>query len=190
MNSPESLVLSVPLFSQADNASFDDDREGLASSCAMLAAFYGLVSTNDSYARRRSCFGGARFPDGDVQTLESLGLSAVFHRDWGAGMLIRELQLGRPVAVAWFQGDIPTAPRGGCHWSVVTGAVPLGFVMNDPMGEVDLVRGGYVSRERGFAGVYSSRYWLPRWDVGSRVHAHGSYSGYGWAITAKPRANR
>jgi hypothetical protein len=150
----------------------------------MLAAFHGLISTDDAYEKIRNRYGATTDPAAQVQALNSLGLSAVFHSDWAAGNLIRELQLGRPVAVGWLHRGTPKAPTDFGHWSVVVGVAPLGFLMNDPNGEADLVRGGYVSTGAARSSFYSARNWLPRWDLGCPVQAHGSYSGRGWAITA------
>ena len=190
INTPETYMLRVPLFPPADNASCEGHKECLTSTCAMLAAFHGRTSTVDDYERRRIPFGSATDPLAHVQALRSLDLLAMFHQDWGGARLIREIRQGRPVAVGWRHHGLVTAPMGFAHWSVVTGVVPGGFLMNDPHGEADLVRGGYVSMEVAHSGVYSARNWLPRWDTGGPARASGVYVGRGWVIAAGPRSGR
>jgi hypothetical protein len=60
-----------------------------------------------------------------------------------------------------------TKPSGGGHWSVIRGFTPTHFVHNDPYGEADMTKGGYVSNKtKAGDGIrYSRKNWLRRWEV-------------------------
>jgi hypothetical protein len=184
--SPLSRVIPVPLFSQADNSSGEGWRECMSSSCAMIAAFYKVVSSDDQYNRIRSRFGATTNPLAQVAALKSLGLSATFVQDWDRGRLDGELKAGRPVAVGWLHHGPVTAPVGGGHWSVVAGWSPSAVWMLDPFGEADLRAGGYESTDAAWVGWYSWRNWGPRWDHRARPPAGQPSRPAGWAITVRP----
>jgi hypothetical protein len=177
-------VLSVPLFSQLDNLSGEGYRECFTSSCAMLAAFHGRVSSDDEFNRVRARFGDTTDAMAQVLALKAVGLEAEFHQHWSRADLLRELRAGRPVAVGWLHQGKVTAPCGGGHWSVAAGYSPSGVWMLDPQGEADLVLGGYVSRGRAFRGWYSFRNWIPRWDVDFFGRPSNPSNPCGWVITS------
>jgi hypothetical protein len=180
--SPPSRVLGVSLFSQADNASGRGHRECLTSACAMVAAFHGRCRSDDEFARVRARFGDTIDPDAQLAALRSLGLDARFSVKADRPLVLAELAAGRPVAVGWLHQGRVTAPRGFGHWSVLGGWSPSAVWMLDPNGEADLVRGGYVSRGRGWAGWYSWRNWGPRWDHRPPPLPGQNSRPSGWAI--------
>lgn len=165
--------LAVPYEAQNDNAGGTGYRECFSSSCAMIARFYGKVSSDDAYNAIRAKYGDTTDAQAQVKALTSLGLNARFIQNGTPDLLERELLAGRPVAVGWLHHGPVTAPTGGGHWSVVVGFNPVVFIHNDPNGEANLVTGGYVSNKGGEGVRYSRKNWLPRWmPAGSK----------GWAI--------
>ena len=184
---PPSRVLSVSLFSQADNASGQGWRECLSSSCAMLANFYGACRSDDDYCSIRQRFGDTTDPAAQVAALQSLGLRARFIDTADRDFLLTELAHGRPLAVGWLHHGPVSAPSGGGHWTVVAGWSPSAVWMLDPNGEADLVQGGYISHGRGFAGWYSWQNWGPRWDVRPRPPIGQPSRPAGWAILVSGR---
>jgi hypothetical protein len=176
--SPEpvkSNPLQVKYFYQNDNASGTGYRECYSSSCAMLAAFYGKVSSDDEYNVIRSRFGDSTNTAAQLSALDYLGLKASFHTNGSSDSLRAEIDAQRPVAVGWLHKGSVSYPSGGGHWSVVIGYTNTSFILNDPNGEASLVGGGYSNYTNGAGIQYSYKNWLPRWEV------EGSNTG--WYLT-------
>lgn len=172
------VALNVPYEFQLDNKSGFGYRECFSSSCAMIARYYGKVANDDAYNSIRAKYGDTTDPYAQVKALQSLGLKAQYTQSGDATMLEAELRAGRPVAVGWLHHGPSSAPTGGGHWTVITGFTPDTFLHNDPNGEADLVRGGYISTKGGKSVVYGRKNWMPRW----RVNGSG-----GWAIKVSPQ---
>jgi hypothetical protein len=170
--------LKVPYFSQRDNASGQGHRECFSSSCAMVAAFYGRVRSDDEYNQIRARFGDTTSATAQAQALQSLGLKASFRQNVSLAELQSEIQAGRPLAVGWLHQGAFTKPSGGGHWSVVVGFVNGGTTHHDPFGMCDIVNGGYKSAQGGSYIQYGNQYWLPRWSVKG--------SADGWAMFVRP----
>lgn len=157
--------LSVKYFYQNDNESGTGYRECFSSSCAMLAAFYGKVSSDDEYNVIRGSFGDSTNTAAQLSALDYLGLAASFSTNGSAEALREEIDAGRPVAVGWLHKGPISSPTGGGHWSVVIGYTDTGFIFNDPNGEANLVYGDYSNHTKGAGVQYSYKNWLPRWEV-------------------------
>lgn len=170
------VALNVPYEYQLDNGP-TGYRECFSSSCAMIARYYGKIAGDTEYNKIRAKYGDSTDPQAQIKTLRSLGLNAEYTQAGDAKMLEAELRAGRPVAVGWLHHGPASAPTGGGHWTVVTGFTPDTFLHNDPNGEADIAKGGYVSNLGGKSVVYSRKNWMPRW----RVNGTG-----GWAIKVKP----
>jgi hypothetical protein len=168
--------LVVPYFYQLDNSSGTGYRECFSSSCAMIAAYYGMVESDDEYNSIRKKFGDTTDNTVQLKTLRSLGLTAKFISNGNSAVIENEIRNGRPVAVGWLHHGNVSRPTGGGHWTVVRGFTPTHFIHNDPQGECDMVNGGYVStKPKAGNGIkYSRKNWLRRWE------ADGSSTG--WAI--------
>lgn len=173
------VLLKVPYFAQNDNSSGTGYRECFSSSCAMLAAFYGKVKSDDQYNLIRQNFGDTTDLGAQLGALTKLGLSPTFKSDGGAEDLVRLLDAGQPVAVGWLHKGPVTRPSGGGHWSVVIGYTPTHFIFHDPNGEASLVQGGYVNNTKGSQVAYSRKNWLPRWEVDGK--------NTGWYLSCSPR---
>lgn len=175
---PAPLILKVPYFSQLDNAGGMGWRECFSSSCAMLAAFWGKVRTDDQYIKLRAQYGDTTSSSAQVATLRALGLDAKFITTGTPDLLRAELQAGRPVAVGWLHKGPVSAPSGGGHWSTVIGVEGDRWVQHDTFGEADMVNGDYINHKRGAAIRYSfanfNRRWMP------------DGPGSGWCVLAKP----
>lgn len=162
------ILLKVPYFAQNDNTSGTGYRECFSSSCAMLAAFYGKVKSDDQYNLIRQNFGDTTDLGAQLGALTKLGLTPTFRSDGGSEALVKLLDAGQPVAVGWLHKGQVTNPTGGGHWSVVIGYTPTHFIFHDPNGEASLVSGGYVNNTGGKQVAYSHKNWLPRWEVDGR----------------------
>lgn len=169
-------ILSVPYFYQLDNASGTGYRECFSSTCAMIAAYYGKVKTDDEYNKIRFKYGDTTSKDAQLAALHSLGLKATFITNGNAALLENELRNDKPVAVGWLHQGTVSYPRGGGHWTCCIGFTSDTFVHNDPNGEADIVNGGYVSNvaSHGKEVKYSRKNWLRRWECDG--------NNTGWAI--------
>ena len=164
--------LTVPYFSQRDNASGTGYRECFSSSCAMVAAYYGKVKGDDEYNKLRARYGDTTNPNAQIETLRALGLKARFTTIMTEQMLRDEIKAGRPVPCGWLHYGSSASPSGGGHWSVVIGYNDNGYIFNDPYGEADVANGGYISASGGNGIIYSRDNWVPRW----RVKGSGGWS--------------
>ena len=183
---PPVQVLSVPLFSQADNRGGMGWRECMSSSCAMVAAFHGRIGSDDDYCLVRKRYGDTTSPQAQILALRELGLSARFITTGDRSKLLEELAAGRPVPVGWLHHGPAGAPCGGGHWSVAAGWAPDAVWMLDPNGEANLSTGGYVSSRKGWQGWYSWRNWGPRWDARPPAPQGRTPGPAGWALLIRP----
>jgi len=175
------MLLQVPYFSQNDNASGTGYRECFSSSCAMLAAYWKRLTSDDQYNVARAKYGDSTDHLAQVNTLKSIGLDANFNSNASITDLRMLLSKGLPVAVGWLHHGTPQAPSGGGHWTVAIGYDDTGIFMNDPNGEADLINGVYLGLN-GSKVHYSYHNWLPRWEVEGE--------GSGWMLTCRPKGSR
>lgn len=164
--------LVVPWQSQNDNASGTGYRECFSSSCAMLAMYWGKVSSDDEYIKVRSRYGDTINPQAQLAALRYLGLTANYYTNGSKADLMRLIGDGRPVAVGWLHHGVVARPTGGGHWTVIVGYTAKGTIHNDPNGEANLVAGGYTPNTQGKQMAYSDANWMPRWQ------ADGANSGW------------
>lgn len=174
---PTDPLLRVPYFSQKDNATGTGYRECFSSSCAMVAAYYGRVKSDDEYNLIRARYGDTTSPEAQLRTLRSLGLKADFRTNGTTSRVKDLLNQGIPVPVGWLHKGHVTAPTGGGHWSVLIGYEADRWIVNDPNGEADLINGDYTADTNGQAQRYSHRNFNPRWE------ADGAGTGWYMVIT-------
>ncbi len=111
-------ILTVPYFYQLDNQSNQGNRECFSSSCAMIAAFYKKVKTDDEYNKIRSKFGNTTDSAAQLKALQSLGLKAKFINNGSATIIENEIRNNRPVACGWLHKGPVSKPTGDGHWGV------------------------------------------------------------------------
>ena len=170
----QGVLLAVPYEAQNDNASGTGYRECFSSSAAMVARYYGKITSDDAYNKFRAKYGDTTDAQAQVSALKALGLKARFLTNCTVALLEAELDAGRPVLVGWLHKGPVSAPSGGGHWSVVIGYTPTAFIHNDPNGQANLTAGGYLNSTKGKAVTYNRSTWLKRWLV------EGANSG--WAL--------
>ena len=171
-----SVLLKVPYEIQHDNATGTGYRECFSSSAAMVARFWGKVANDDAYNKIRAKYGDTTDVGAQLEALRSLGLDARFRTDGTPVMLETELRAGHPVMVGWLHKGPISSPSGGGHWSVAIGYDTDSWIHNDPNGEADMVRGGYLTQQGGAGVHYSRRNWNRRWLP----------DGKGWMVLVKP----
>jgi hypothetical protein len=168
----------VPYFHQLDHKSGQGYRLCFTSSAAMVAAFYGLVQTQEEYTQVRAKYGDTIHVKSHLQALRELGLGAEFRDDGDAALIEAEVTSMRPVLVGWLhQGriDRPVCDERGCgHWSVIVGYDKDHWIMHDPMGSIDILGGGHYSKEGGRYAKVPRKAFAERWQVEG--------PGTGWVI--------
>lgn len=179
--SGDSVNLPVPFFSQLDSHTSQGYRMCFSSTCAMALDFLcpGVLQTSqkdDFYLKRVQQYGDTTDPYAQVNALDSFGLSAEFRKDLDIAHIKAQLLRGYPVPIGVLHKGPVSAPTGGGHWILVVGMDDKNFLVNDPFGEMDLVKGGYVQHANGDHLKYSHKNLMPRWTV------EGSCSGWGILI--------
>ena len=152
----------------------------------MVAAYYKKVKTDDEYNQIRAKFGDTTSVQAQLEALRSLGLNAEYRQDGDAELVELELENGRPVMVGYYHhGDISLGHSISCggmgcgHWAVISGyygknSADPGWVLQDPRGEPNLIKGGHKNPHKGRDVKVLQREFKPRWEVeGSRT---------GWVI--------
>lgn len=175
------LIEKVPYFSQRDSTVAGQAmRMCFSSSCAMLAAHLRPnelrgATADDVYLKRVLQYGDTTDAAAQIKALEFYGIKARFVQNIGWEELERQLDNGVPVPCGFLHHGPSNAPAGDGHWLTVIGYTSAAVIVHDPFGEMDVVRGTYLS-SRGARQAYSRKNWGPRWLV------EGPKSG--WAILA------
>lgn len=114
-----------------------------------------------------------------LKTLDQCGLHAEFRQDGNWDDVDDLLVAGVPVPMGILHHGPYENPTGTGHWIVAVGATKdrESLIVHDPLGDLDLVEGVYIS-EHGAFQKYSKRYLESRWMV------EKGYSS-GWYIKVK-----
>ena len=175
--------LKVPYYSQRDSTiAGQANRMCFSSSCAMLLAYLrpGVISgaaADDQYLKTVLRFGDTTDVNAQLKALEHYGIKARFRQDAGWDDLQRQIARNVPVPCGFLHHGTSSKPTGGGHWLTVIGITSGHVIVNDPFGEMDVVRGTYLN-SKGAGLAYSKANWGPRWLV------EGVRSG--WCILAEP----
>ena len=174
-------LTGFPYFSQLDNQGGHGYRECQSSSIAMCLAYLGAggIETDDQYLKVVRRHGDTTSQAAHQGALRELGVKARFVQTCSAAQLQAELRSGLPAALGYYHRGPVGAPSGGGHWLACYGFDPHGWIVNDPYGSCNLVRGGFTAEggTSGRAQRYSYRNFNPRWL------AEGSGSGWAWLFS-------
>lgn len=171
------LLVDVPqYYTQINSRTQHADRMCFSSTVAMAVKFLkpnALSGTNadDDYLRTVLRYGDTTLWTSHQRALKEYGLSCRFTQKASVGDLERILREGRPIPVGWLHQGPVGAPRGGGHWTLLTGLSLNHTRHHDPYGEADMVNGGYAVRSawKGKNIWYTRRNWLPRWQAGGEA---------------------
>lgn len=162
-------ILNVPYYSQRDNHR-DPMRTCFSSSCAMLLKYLkpNSIKSDDEYINTVYKNGDTTSAAAQLAALEDYGLKADFKQNGGWASLDEQLDKGIPVPIGILHKGSVDNPTGGGHWIIVIGRNESGtaYIVHDPFGDLNLVRGGYES-SNGSAKSYSKKNLGPRWLVES-----------------------
>lgn len=170
------IELAVPYYSQRDNKK-DPMRTCFSSSCAMLLKYLKpkAIRSDDDYINTVFSFGDTVDPNVQIKALRHYGVEAEFSQNgiWSSidSLLVRKI----PVPIGFLHKGSVSKPTGTGHWLTVIGRTEdlTKYIVHDPFGELDLVRGQYLNT-KGSNLVYSKKNLGPRWMVDG--------TGDGWYI--------
>ncbi|MFZ0409471.1 MAG: C39 family peptidase [Cyanobium sp.] len=173
--------LSVPWFAQLDSATDQGRRMCFSSSCAMLLAFLkpGILNGangDDQYLAKVRQFGDTTDSTAQIQALASYGITARFSNQASFSTLEKHIAAGIPVPCGYLHRGPVSSPTGGGHWLIVVGINATHLIVQDPLGEADLVTGITLGGTARFC-RYSRANFGRRWMVEG--------VGSGWAVLAK-----
>lgn len=143
--------LVVPYHAQTDSRTSQALRMCQSSAIAMRLHQIApsVVSCDDDYLQVVNRYGDTVSQSAHQKALEHLGFKASFRQN-GSEATLRGL-LDQDVAVPigiLHRGHI-SAPSGGGHWVTLIGYDDQDFMVHDPMGRMDMIRGGYTDTKVG-----------------------------------------
>lgn len=178
---PTNPLTGFPHFSQLDNHGGLGYRECQSSSIAMCLAYLGAggIETDDQYLQVVRRHGDTTSQAAHQAALRELGVKARFVQSCSAAQLQAEIRSGLPAALGYYHRGPAGAPSGGGHWLACYGFDAHAWIVNDPYGSCNLVRGGFTAEggTSGRAQRYSYRNFNPRWL------AEGHGSGWAWLFS-------
>lgn len=162
--------LDVPYFYQRDSKTGHGERMCFSSAMAMALEYVdpeGIDGDDDWWLREVLKRGDTVSSTAQVATARSLGFDVEFHMDGTEQDLLDQLDRGIPIPVGILHKGHVSKPTGGGHYIVLTGYDEKYFYVNDPMGELDLIGGGYPRSGHGKGGglKYTRKNTLKRWLI-------------------------
>lgn len=122
-------------------------------------------------------YGDTTLQTSHQKALNQLGIKHQFSTQWENTNAIKAaIDSGRGfIAGVLHHGPI-TTPKGGGHYVLIYGYTKTHWLVHDPFGELDLIRGGWSNQAPGSgkAQNYSFNNFNPRWDCGGQQ--------WGWVL--------
>jgi len=177
--------LDVPYYTQLDSEVWGQAERSCFSSAMAMALEYVdpelMDGDDDWYLREVLKRGDTVSSTAQIETARALGFDVEFHTDGTEQDLLDQLDKGIPVPIGILHKGHVSQPTGGGHWITLIGYTDKHFYVNDPMGDLSLVNGGYPAHKRGEgAGLkYTRKRTLKRWLI------DGSGAD-GWYVSIKP----
>jgi hypothetical protein len=164
--------LPVPYFYQLDSKTWQGQRMCQSSAIAMRIKHIApdLIGDDDDYLKIVNRFGDTVSQEAHAKALAHLGLKAQFRTNGTEELLLELLNDGCDVPIGVLHKGPVSNPSGGGHWLDLIGYDDKHFDVHDPFGEMDLIRGGYVSNSPG-AGKnqkYTRLNLMKRWLIASK----------------------
>ena len=163
---PKPAAIKVPYFCQLQMDDGQGWRDCFSATAAMIAAWRGKVSDENTYNHKRQKHGDSTDASAQVAALADFGLTAHFVTNGTKDQLVHLLQRGIPVGTGILHHGQASSPSGGGHWMLIIGCDEHGVIALDPYGELDVASGTWAQVGAGGDHVhYSWKNWLPRWEV-------------------------
>lgn len=168
---PFNFPLDVPYFTQTDSqVSGQAERMCFSSSMAMAMDYINpdaIEGDDDWWLREVFKFGDTVSASAQVAAAHSLGFAAEFRMDGTEDLLLEILDSDTPIPIGILHKGSVDHPTGGGHWICLIGYDDKYFFVNDPMGDLDLIGGGYPLEGRGKGGglKYTRKNLMKRWLI-------------------------
>lgn len=164
--------LKVPYYYQRDSKTGHGERSCQSSAIAMAVEYLypkAIDGDDDSYLRLVLRYGDTVSQQAQQKALSHLGVPARFITNGTQGMLLEQLDKGRPVPIGILHKGNVSSPTGGGHWVTLTGYDETHFYVADPYGEMDVINGGYVKTgpKDGNNVKYTRKNLMKRWLIAS-----------------------
>lgn len=163
--------LDVPYYTQLDSEVWGQaERSCFSSSMAMALEYVnpeGVDGDDDWYLREVLKRGDTVSSTAQIETARALGYDAEFRMDGTEDLLLEILDSGTPVPIGILHKGYVDKPTGGGHWITLIGYDEKYFYVNDPMGDLDLIGGGYPwsGQGKGDGLKYTRKNTLKRWLI-------------------------
>ena len=184
---PNPLV-GVPRFSQRDSAQLAQrDRSCFSSSCAMLleAIKPGTLkgpNGDDQYLKVVQRFYDTTSAAAQLRALAHFGVTTRLEVRGDFQLIEQQIARGIPVPCGYIHRGPVQHPSGGGHWLIVYGHTPTHVLVNDPLGEPDLINGTTLNAN-GMGLKFSRTNFGYRWMVEAIGAGAFRYApGRGWAV--------
>ena len=177
--------LDVPYYTQLDSEVWGQAERSCFSSAMAMALEYIdpelMDGDDDWYLREVLKRGDTVSSTAQINTARALGFDVEFHMDGTEQDLLDQLDRGIPVPIGILHKGHVSQPTGGGHWITLIGYTDKHFYVNDPMGDLSLINGGYPYKKRGEGDglKYTRKRTLKRWLI------DGSGAD-GWWVKIKP----
>jgi hypothetical protein len=175
------VALALPFFDQTNDGP-DGWRHCQSSSIAMNLAYLGATGIKDDldYLRVVQRHGDTTQQAAHAAALAELKAPGRFVTSCSVAQAKAELDKGFGLAFGILHRGAVSAPTGGGHYIAIRGYDARGWLVHDPYGELNLVRGGWARQGQG-AGRnqhYSFANTNPRWLL------EGPSSGWAWIFSS------
>ena len=163
--------LDVPYYTQIDSKVPGQAERSCFSSAMAMALDYinpdWMEGDDDWYLREVLKRGDTVSAYAQVETARDLGFAAEFRMDGTQDMLLEILDTDTPVPIGILHKGNVWQPTGGGHWITLIGYDDKYFYVNDPMGDLDLVNGGYPysGHGKGDGLKYTRKNTMKRWLI-------------------------
>ncbi len=174
------VALALPFFDQTNDGP-DGWRHCQSSSIAMNLAYLGVLGIKDDldYLKVVQRHGDTTQQAAHAAALAELKAPGRFVSSCSVERAKAELDRGFGLAFGILHHGPVSAPSGGGHYIAVRGYDSRGWLVHDPYGELDLVRGGRARQGKGAGRSqhYSFANTNPRWLL------EGPSSGWAWIFS-------
>ena len=175
------VALALPFFDQTNDGP-TGWRHCQSSSIAMNLAYLGVAGIKDDldYLRVVQRHGDTTEQAAHAAALKELKAPGRFMTSCSVERAKAELDKGFGLAFGILHRGPVSAPSGGGHYIAIRGYDATGWLVHDPYGELNLVRGGWARQRQG-AGRnqhYSFANTNPRWLL------EGPSSGWAWIFSS------
>jgi hypothetical protein len=167
-----SRIIDCPYFYQRDSKTGHGERSCQSSAIAMVVKYIdpGLIEDDDDYLKLVFKHGDTVSQAAHGKALDDLGLEHRFTVDADLESIFELLDINMPVPCGILHKGPISNPSGGGHYVTIIGYTKDDFIVHDPFGKLDLVKGRYVATgpTDGKSVRYRKDLFEKRWAINSK----------------------